>query len=102
MIMRIKHLFLSQSVILFSLLATPSETLVAQTLPQPTREARPGIRWWWLGSAVDKENLKWNLSQYKEKGIGAVEITPIYGVQGNDKNNIQYLSPPMDGHAESC
>ena len=37
--MRIKHLFLSQSVILFSLLATPSETLVAQTLPQPTREA---------------------------------------------------------------
>lgn len=91
--MRIKHLFLSQSVILFSLLATPSETLVAQTLPQPTREARPGIRWWWLGSAVDKENLKWNLSQYKEKGIGAVEITPIYGVQGNDKNNIQYLSP---------
>ena len=26
-------------------------------------------------------------------GIGAVEITPLYGVQGNDKNNIDFLSP---------
>ena len=25
--------------------------------------------------------------------MGAVEITPIYGVQGNDANEIQFLSP---------
>ena len=24
---------------------------------------------------------------------GSVEITPIYGVQGNDKNNLPFLSP---------
>ena len=24
----------------------------------------PGARWWWLGSAVDKENLRWNMEQY--------------------------------------
>ena len=65
----------------------------AQILPTPTQEAKPGIRWWWLGSAVDKENLKWNLDEYAKTGVGAVEITPIYGVQGNDKNDIPYLSP---------
>ena len=64
----------------------------AQSWPTPTTEAKPGTRWWWLGSAVDKENLKWNLSEYGKHGIGAVEITPIYGVQGNGANNIPYLS----------
>lgn len=65
----------------------------AQFLPSPTQEAKPGIRWWWMGSAVDKENLGWNLDQYAKAGIGAVEITPLYGVQENDKNDIPYLSP---------
>jgi hypothetical protein len=41
---------------------------------------------------VDRENLQWNLREYAKHGIGAVEITPIYGVQGNDANNIPYLS----------
>ena len=63
-----------------------------QSWPTPTTEAKPGARWWWLGSAVDKENLQWNLQEYAKHGIGAVEITPIYGVQGNEANNIEYLS----------
>ena len=62
-------------------------------LPQPTREAKPGLRWWWLGSAVDKKNLSWCLEEYAKAGAGAVEITPIYGVQGNEANEIGYLSP---------
>jgi len=65
---------------------------MAQSWPAPTTEAKPGTRWWWLGSAVDKENLEWNLRQYADHGIGAVEITPLYGVQGNQANNISYLS----------
>ena len=65
----------------------------AQTfLPSPSRESKPGLRWWWLGSAVDKPNLTWCLSEYAKAGVGAVEITPIYGVQGNDANDIPYLS----------
>ncbi|MBP5340542.1 MAG: glycosyl hydrolase family 2 [Prevotella sp.] len=67
-------------------------SLFAQNWPTVTTEAKPGTRWWWLGSAVDKENLRWNLGEYAKHGIGAVEITPIYGVQGNDANNIPYLS----------
>ena len=64
----------------------------AQSWPTPTTEAKPGTRWWWLGSAVDKENLQWNLGEYAKHGIGAIEITPLYGVQGNQANNIDYLS----------
>lgn len=64
----------------------------AQSWPTPTRESKPGTRWWWLGSAVDKQNLQWNLREYAKHGIGAVEITPLYGVQGNQANNIDYLS----------
>jgi hypothetical protein len=65
---------------------------LAQSWPTPTTEAKPGTRWWWLGSAVDKQNLKWNMQEYAKHGIGAVEITPLYGVQGNQANNIDYLS----------
>lgn len=61
--------------------------------PSASSPAKPGLRWWWLGSAVDEANLRWNLEQLASKGIGAVEITPIYGVQGNDANNIPFLSP---------
>ena len=76
--------------VIFSLIFSPAG---AQSWPTPRPEAKAGTRWWWLGSAVDKENLQWNLQQYADHGIGAVEITPLYGVQGNDKNNIPFLSP---------
>ena len=65
---------------------------LAQSWPTPGPEAKPGTRWWWLGSAVNKADLEWNMQQYASHGIGAVEITPIYGVQGNQHNNIPYLS----------
>lgn len=55
-------------------------------------ENRPYARWWWLGSAVDQEGLTYNLEEFAKKGMGGTEITPIYGVQGNDANDIEYLS----------
>ena len=77
------------------LLVTICQCLIvnAQQWPTPRPEAKAGTRWWWLGSAVDRDNLQWNLSEYAKAGIGAVEITPLYGVQGNDQNNIPFLSP---------
>ncbi len=56
-------------------------------------DAAPGARWWWLGSALDTANVRWNMEQYASHGIGALEITPLYGVKGNEVNNIDYLSP---------
>ena len=85
-----KHKFIGLS---FAMALMSALNCQAQLLPTPTQEAKPGVRWWWMGSAVDQENLKWNLGEYAKAGIGAVEITPLYGVQGNDKNDIPYLSP---------
>lgn len=69
--------------------------LFAQNISWPTvkTEMKPAARWWWMGSSVDKENLTYDMEQYAEKGIGGLEITPIYGVKDNDLNEIEYLSP---------
>ncbi|MFC2126022.1 glycosyl hydrolase [Bacteroidota bacterium] len=53
---------------------------------------KPWTRWWWMGNAVDTVNLKYHLLQFKEVGIGGVEITPIYGVKGYEDQFIPYLS----------
>ena len=82
----LKRLFFAISIILPALYTTDA---AAQTVST----AKPGARWWWLGSAVDKENLRWSMEQYASHGIGSLEITPLYGVQGNEKNNIDFLSP---------
>ncbi len=94
---RQKRLLTLMSFLIFHLLFLTSHSsflICAQSAqwPTPQQEAKAGTRWWWLGSAVDKENLQWTMQQYAEHGIGAVEITPLYGVQGNQANNIPYLS----------
>ncbi len=60
--------------------------------PAVTQSAKPWARWWWLGSAVDKENLTRCLETYHAAGLGGVEITCIYGVQGQENRHIPYLS----------
>lgn len=67
---------------------------MAQSWPTPQAEAKPGARWWWMGSAVSKPDLEWNMTEYGKAGIGALEVTPIYGVVGNEAQELQYLSAP--------
>nr|WP_239059487.1 glycosyl hydrolase [Bacteroides sp. 224] len=72
--------------------------------PELSTETKPGARWWWMGSAVDKKNLTYNLEEYSKAGMGSLEITPIYGVQKNEQNEIPHLSPKwmeMLRHVES-
>lgn len=61
--------------------------------PSVTNTTKPWTRWWWEGSAVNKKDLTWNLEQYQKAGLGGVEVTPIYGVQGYEKEFINFLSP---------
>lgn len=85
-------------------LSALSLSAFAQQWPEVKPEARPGTRWWWMGSAVDQKNLTYNLETYARAGIGAVEITPIYGVVGNEANDIDFLSPKwmqMLAHTEA-
>jgi len=60
--------------------------------PKTWLSAKPGARWWILGSAWNMKDIDWTLNEYKTHGIGTLEVTPLYGVQGNDKNNIPFLS----------
>ena len=84
---RVIILFLYLSIISFN------HRLQAQTWPSVQPEAKAGTRWWWPGSAVDETNLQWNLNAYAKAGIGSVEVTPIYGVQGGEERELSYLSP---------
>lgn len=61
--------------------------------PTVTNVTKPWTRWWWEGSAVNKADLTWNLEQYRNAGLGGVELTPIYGVYGHEKVFINFLSP---------
>jgi hypothetical protein len=61
--------------------------------PKLTRENKPWVRWWWLGSAVDKPNLTRELEAIAAAGFGGVEITPIYGAKGYEDRFIPFLSP---------
>lgn len=65
----------------------------ASPWPEQSNVNKPWTRWWWMGSAVDKPNIKSSLIDFHKAGIGGVEITPIYGVKGQEDNFIDYLSP---------
>ncbi|MES2797923.1 MAG: glycosyl hydrolase [Bacteroidota bacterium] len=67
--------------------------LVAQLAHSQYNTAKPWAYWWWMGSAVSKEGIKQNLADYAEAGFGGMHIIPIYGVKGEEKNFIPYLSP---------
>lgn len=54
--------------------------------------SKPWSYWWWMGSAVDKKNIDYNLKKYQEAGIGGLHIVPIYGVKGEEDKFIDYLS----------
>jgi len=47
-----------------------------------------------MGSAVDSANITKNMEEYARAGLRTVEITPIYGVKGNERNEKSFLSAP--------
>ncbi|SOE23181.1 hypothetical protein SAMN06298216_3572 [Spirosomataceae bacterium TFI 002] len=59
---------------------------------QNLAEQKPFARWWWMGSAVNQKGIKYNLEAFHKAGLGGVEITPIYGVKGQEDNFIPFLS----------
>jgi len=69
------------------------ETPAPLAWPQATEQSRPWSFWWWMGSAVDKENLRKELIRYRDAGWGGVHIIPIYGAKGSESKYIDYLSP---------
>lgn len=60
--------------------------------PQITTENKPMTRWWWLGNILEKKDLSEAIKTYADAGIGGLEITPIYGVKGQEDRFIDYLT----------
>ena len=61
--------------------------------PALTRENRPWTFNWWLGSAVDQENLGRELDRYRDAGLGGIHVIPIYGAKGAEARWRTFLSP---------
>lgn len=68
--------------------------------PRVTSQSKPWTRWWWMGNAVNRRDLSTALGQYEQAGLGGLELTPIYGVRGEESKFIQYLSPEWVGMLE--
>ncbi len=61
--------------------------------PESIAACRPWAYNWWLGSAVDAENLAREITRYRQGGLGGIHIVPIYGAKGAEHRYIDYLSP---------
>ncbi|HTQ40622.1 MAG TPA: glycosyl hydrolase [Pirellulales bacterium] len=81
----------------FLILLIVSTTAIARAAdlawPTATAETKPWSRWWWLGNITTEDGLKTAMEQYAAAGLGGLEITPIYGVKGEEDKFIRYLSP---------
>ena len=85
-----------RNLLLLCILHSAATIAQVPSWPETNTQTKPGARWWWLGSAVDETNLTSLMAEYANKGIGTLEITPIYGVQNKymsgKPSNITYLS----------
>ncbi|MBI5691242.1 MAG: glycoside hydrolase family 2 protein [Verrucomicrobia bacterium] len=61
--------------------------------PAVTAETKPWSRWWWLGSIGTPRDFTVEMEKYAKAGLGGLEITPIYGVRGQEDRFRPYLSP---------
>ena len=86
------------SLVILSYLPTISfgQNLKQQFLNPPT-EAKPMVRWWWFGAAVEKPEILRELQQMKADGIGGAELAFVYPIVLNDPakglKNLPFLSP---------
>ena len=68
--------------------------------PEPTREMKPWVYNWWMGSAVDENGLEFQSRELADKGFGGFHVIPIYGAKGYEAKWKEYLSPEwMDAFA---
>ncbi|MCX8534043.1 glycosyl hydrolase [Chryseobacterium luquanense] len=83
-----------KNIVSLSFLCFAFGSLSAQSpWPKTNETAKPWTRWWWMGNAVDEKGLNKQLTTLNKAGFGGVEIVPIYGAKGFEKQYLTYLSP---------
>lgn len=78
--------------ILFMLATASILSIDAKAQAHFSNTEKPWTYWWWMGSAVDVENIKYQIDSFAKSGFGGVHIIPIYGVKGEERNFIPFLS----------
>ena len=72
---------------------------VRQQFISPPNEARPMVRWWWFGPAVEKPEILRELEQMKADDFGGVELAFVYPEVVDDParglKNLPFLSFAM-------
>lgn len=63
----------------------------AEGFREPPMDCRPHTRWWWMGNALRKEDITFDLEQMRAQGIGGVEQITMEEVYA--RGNHDYLSP---------
>ncbi len=78
-------------------IAKTSIQTLHQNFQNPPTQAKPMVRWWWFGLAVQKPEILRELQQMKADGIGGAELAFEYPQVLDDpaKNlkNLPFLSP---------
>jgi hypothetical protein len=79
--------------------SAPSLEQLRQLFQNPPAEARPMVRWWWFGTAVEKPEILRELQQMEADGIGGAELAFVYPEVLDDPatglKNLPFLSPEM-------
>ena len=57
---------------------------------EPTRDAKPWMAWWWMGSAVDKATITRELTEFYDAGLGGVEVGMFYGAKSEEVRHIDF------------
>jgi len=99
-----KHTLTLLTALLLAPLALHAADADPLAWPEPTRDAKPWTAWWWMGSAVDKATMTRELTEFREAGLGGVEVGMFYGAKGAEERTIDFLSPrwmEMLAHASS-
>ncbi len=65
---------------------------VTPVWPEATRDSKPWVYNWWMGSAVDAAGLEAQCAALAEKGFGGFHVIPIYGAKGYESKYRRYLS----------
>ena len=95
---------IATTISLACVLATPlfpqsSIDRLKQNFQNPPADAKPMMRWWWFGTAVEKPEILRELKQMQADGIGGVELAFVYPQVLDDPSkgliNHPLLSPEM-------
>ncbi len=81
------------------LICTNFNRILKSNFKNPPADARPMVRWWWFGTAVEKPEILRELQQMKADGIGGAELAFVYPQVLDDpaKNliNEPFVGPDM-------